>query len=409
MGKKQFPTGIRPHGEGIQIRFKLKHEKRYTHETINWQPTPANLEKAGKWRETIVNEIRHGTFRYSKHFPNSKNLSQLSNTSFEHYAQAWLDSPENNWKSRTRYKYKTILNAVWMPFFYEHSIQSITKTKLLNVIAEHMRLHEEDKGTPLSASTYNDWLTCIRGTFRVAIDDGVISRDSNPIENISNKTRPKPECDPFDVDEALAIIDSIYKYDGKMWGAFFEFGFFSGMRYPSEPAGLMWPDIEWRKKIVHINRARNANAKTGYEEPKTGKRKFDLNEYTLHALKVAKKISGFKDEFVFVDKNYQPIITAKPQRNMWKAALKRLGIRYRNMYNMRHTFSTFGIMNDMNPAYLAKQNGHSVEEFFKTYATWINSSQADRQKELMQQAIDRIKPKDKKQIFKFKKNKPGSE
>ena len=57
------------------------------------------------------------------------------------------------------------------------------------------------------------------------------------------------------------------------------------------------------------------------------------------------------------------------------------------MYDMRHTFATFGLMNGVNPAYLAKQLGHSIEEFFKTYSTWINQQLDDVQIKLLEEAI----------------------
>lgn len=62
-------------------------------------------------------------------------------------------------------------------------------------------------------------------------------------------------------------------------------------------------------------------------------------------------------------------------------------MRYRDMYNMRHTYATFELMNGVNPAFMAGQLGHSVEEFFKTYAKWINTNQNQVQIDLIERAI----------------------
>ncbi|RZT92559.1 hypothetical protein EV670_3537 [Rivibacter subsaxonicus] len=51
--------------------------------------------------------------------------------------------------------------------------------------------------------------------------------------------------------------------------------------------------------------------------------------------------------------------------------MKRLGIRYRRPYNMRHTYATMMLMAGMAPAFCAGQMGHSVEVFLGTYAKWL--------------------------------------
>lgn len=59
------------------------------------------------------------------------------------------------------------------------------------------------------------------------------------------------------------------------------------------------------------------------------------------------------------------------------------------MYNMRHTYATFGLMNGVNPAFMAEQLGHSLPEFFKTYAKWIHGNQNQAQQKLIEIAISK--------------------
>lgn len=56
---------------------------------------------------------------------------------------------------------------------------------------------------------------------------------------------------------------------------------------------------------------------------------------------------------------------------------------------MRHTYATFGLMHGVNPAFMAAQLGHSLEEFFKTYAKWINANQNQVQMGLIEAALIR--------------------
>jgi integrase len=118
-----------------------------------------------------------------------------------------------------------------------------------------------------------------------------------------------------------------------------------------------------------------------------------MNSRSRHAIDTLKPLSFLNGEFLFYHDNGDLIRTAKVFRTRFKFILKKLGIRERRMYDMRHTFATFGLMSGVNPAYLAKQLGHSIEEFFKTYSRWINSTMDDLQIQLIEAAIfnDRIK------------------
>ncbi|BAN25861.1 site-specific integrase [Caballeronia insecticola] len=75
------------------------------------------------------------------------------------------------------------------------------------------------------------------------------------------------------------------------------------------------------------------------------------------------------------------------QRFYWASILKRLGIRYRRPYNMRHSYATSMLMAGMTPAFCARQLGHTVEMFLRTYAKWIDGSQNDLEMALLEDAM----------------------
>jgi integrase len=60
------------------------------------------------------------------------------------------------------------------------------------------------------------------------------------------------------------------------------------------------------------------------------------------------------------------------RRSYWTPTLKRLGIRYRQPYQCRHTNATMRLMAGQRLAYAAQQMGHSVDMFVKKYARWLN-------------------------------------
>ena len=54
-------------------------------------------------------------------------------------------------------------------------------------------------------------------------------------------------------------------------------------------------------------------------------------------------------------------------------------IRYRRPYQLRHTYATAMLMAGIAPGFAARQLGHSVEMFLRTYSKWIDGAADDRE------------------------------
>lgn len=380
------PRGVKPRDNAIQIKFKLAGEIAYCYETLPWKPTPANIIKAGKLRAEIVEKIKHEVFSYADYFPNSPRAQNASGTFFD-YAQAWLDAPTNDWTQASRDKFRGILQRVWLPSFDTKNIRVISPADITKALAAAVLRFKHRYNKEPSKSLYNDWLLCVRGVFDTAVMAGAIKRLQDPTQDLANKVRDKTDIDPFDTDEANAIIAEAYSTYGDMTGAWFELGFYSGMRYPSEPAALAWSDVDVRKGEVRISKIMTKRGQQN--STKTGKsRILYLNSRSQNALERLKPLTHADGGLLFVNTQGGDFRHAKTERKAWRAMLTKLEIRYRDMYNMRHTYATFGLMNGVNPAFMASQLGHSLEEFFKTYAKWINANQNQVQMKLLQDAID---------------------
>ncbi|OGT87744.1 MAG: hypothetical protein A2286_06205 [Gammaproteobacteria bacterium RIFOXYA12_FULL_61_12] len=388
--RNQYPAGVKPHGTGIQVKFKESTGAPYTFETLPWSPTPSNLVRAGRLRSEILASVKYGAYDREKFFAHEKRgATSPPLSTFLQYAQTWLNSPENDWKPQTRYKFKGILNRVWIPRLHDKPMQHITYSLLMEALRESFSEFEQRNGKEPSQSIYNDWLTCVRGVFETAIKDGVLHHATNPAAELKNKTRTKVEPDPFDESEREAIIADIYRHNGPMWGAWFELAFFTGMRYPSEPSALKWSDIDLRKGEIRITKIRSKHAQGGIQDTtKTGRaRTVHMNSRARGALDQVRVITGFQDDGPIFLQSNGPVTTGDPQRNIWRASLKRLKIRYRDPYNTRHSYASWALTKGNNPAFMANQLGHSLEEFFKTYAKWIGRSEIALQMELMEKGI----------------------
>jgi integrase len=371
MAAKEFPTGIRPHGSGIKIRFTWEGQR---YEPI-WprKPTKFNISQAASLRAELTAKAKYGTLTWqelAEHFPQYDQPEYINSTVmlFSEYAQIYLDSAPVS--DATRDEYRKLLMRYWQPLYATRPIDSFTVSELKSDVANIEWS---------SMKTRNNALTPLRKVFELAVDDEVIER--NPAEKLKNMKHQKPEVDPFSRQEAEQIIDYLYHDTGnedRIYGAYIEFAFWTGMR-TSEILALTWKDIDWHKGIARVSKARSRGRLN--QQTKTKKtREVFLNDSAIHALKEAHKITGKHGNQVFRSpRTGQAWLTDKPPRIAFTAALKTLGIRHRRTYNTRHTYATQCLMAGMTPAFVANQLGHSVIVLLSTYAKWLHGEESTRE------------------------------
>ena len=77
----------------------------------------------------------------------------------------------------------------------------------------------------------------------------------------------------------------------------------------------------------------------------------------------------------------------KMQRNMWRLALRRCGIRHRPPKELRDSSVTFALQAGADPWYVARQHGHSLTMMMKDYAKWIPNADRNRNRNAINTAL----------------------
>lgn len=310
--------------------------------------------------------------KYLELFPTSSYSPQARVLSFGEYAQTWLNSREV--VKGSRQNYKSTLNTYWMPKLAARRLDEITTVMLRNLIAETK--------WP-SANRRRVAIQHLRYLLNGAVNDGEIQR--NPATALELPKQVKKIIDPFDKHEAERIIERLYsELDNSMliYAAYFEFAFFTGMR-PGEIAALQWDEIDTNKRVAHVCRI-VVEGEIAERTKTNGSRLVLLNNRALHALEVAREMATYRakqdrrfpeSRFVFPPAKRSefigsPMVTARH----FRVVLRELGIRDRPQYNTRHTYATMCLMAGMNPAFIARQLGHSVKILLERYARWLDSS-----------------------------------
>ena len=363
-----MPSGVEVRNGSIRIRFSWNGSR--CSETLPYPPTQAGIQQASRLRDQVVSLNKHGLLdeaKYSELFPNSTKALEVVSNTFGVYAQSWLDS--RSIVLGTRKNYIVALNNWWMPKLALTPLASITTPMMRKLLSEIEWTTQQVKSSCMSK---------IRTIFNSAVNDGLMAR--NPMSGLELPKKPIKNIDTFTQDEANKIIKYMYAHkDWKMHihGAFIEFAFYSGIRL-SEISALRWDMVDFKKKTAYVCRiVADSEIK---ERTKTNKPRYVLlNERALGALAFAKKYIAMREEdreFPYCFPPSQGDVFNHSTSNLsrgWGTMLTDLGIKHRPPYNARHTYATLCLMSGMNPAFIAKQLGHSVEMLLSTYAQWLSN------------------------------------
>ena len=356
--------GVQIRGKAVRIRFSFNGQKVERTLVVNGsalKPTPANLNYAERLLAEIKEKIRFGSFNMAAYFGGhieKENAPTITVVAFMWY---WLETQRV--EDSTRSGYKTAVNF-WKKSFDKMPLASLKHSDIIRVAAKYK---------DLNGKTLNNYVSILRQSLALAVRDEMI--DKNPAEGVPKYKSQAPLVDPFSREESDRILEDIRsRYPEPVYNMV-EFWFWTGMR-TSEIFGLQWADVDLLSKTAVVSQAKvrgklKATTKTNVA------RTVHLNSRAFEALNRQRKHTYLPGGGVFADPRYFAEWSDERafRRSYWTPTFKRLGIRYRRPYNMRHSYATAMLMAGMTPAFCAKQLGHSIEMFLRTYTKWMDGAQ----------------------------------
>lgn len=344
--------GVRVIGpDGIQLDFRWKGQRHRPR--VRLTASKANVEYCRRWKRRIEDEIALGTFVWEKHFPTHPNpCPDKAGARFLDVVLGYINSLAGSIQPETAKEYRQCAEIV-AAGLHNPTVDKLDRAKFRNWVATQQ----------LSKNRLDNLLTPVRGALKQAVEDGALAK--NPLEGFEIrriKTGTDEVIDPFQPGEvaALGAIEG-----GSLW----TFWAWSGPR-SGEIIGLRWRDVDDQCENISIRRA----IRRGREKsPKSaaGTRVVRLLPPAREA--IASLERGKPDDPVFINPNTgNGWHEAKALNRAFARACKEAKVRRRYVYQLRHTFATWALSSGENPAWIAKQMGHSdTAMLFKHYGKWM--------------------------------------
>lgn len=347
-------SGVRAASESsIQIDFRYKGIR--CRERIGLAPTQANLKYAQRLKATIEHEIATNVFDYAKHFPESPRAHRAAPKGMPLRAAllAYCDTLETQLQPETVYEYRQDCEIIAAGLGAAKPIHTVTRADVRLWVSK----------LNLTKKRIDNILIPLRGAFNQAIEDGQI--EASPLAGFRVKRieSPKQTIDPFTPEEIGSLAASDL---GHLW----TFWAWSGLR-SGEIIGLEWGDVGLGCKSITVRRAVRVGRT---KSPKTS-----AGARVVHLVEPARRaLAGIQQESsgaVFRNPNTgERWHEDRGLARAFRKACKSCGVRYRYPYQLRHTWATWALSSGENPAWIARQMGHSdTMMLFRVYGKWMPS------------------------------------
>lgn len=355
----------------------------------------ANRKKVQKVLDRLEAEIAAGTFEYRLFFPGSKNAekfvtpdpialtNQMSQTvagtlgqttgqmsagfsgtpKLNQFVETWYSEKEVEWRRSHKTNVRADLDGQIIPRWGEWEVGRITKPDILAYRAELAKVQARGKTTMLSNRRINRLVNLLRQVINEAADRFDFR---TPFQNIKQLKIKRTDVDPFTLDEVMKIINTV-RPDFR---SYYTMRFFTGMR-TGEADGLKWKYVDFDKRMILV-RETIVMGEDEYTKNDSSQRDIRMSQVVYDALKAQEKVTLGKYDYVFCNRNGQPLDNKNVTNRVWYPLLRHLDFPQRRAYQTRHTAATLWLAAGESPEWIAKQMGHTTTEMlFRVYSRYV--------------------------------------
>lgn len=321
--------------------------------------------------------------------------------SFEDYIKRWLKLTKTSKLKDSSYDrvLYTIDNNI-KDYIGHYKLKDIDSDIIQNLINELMlKPSPVYKDKTLSYSTIKKVYEALNGCFRYAIMKKHIA--DNPmltVELPSKHKFEKKEMQSYTDEEVKKIIEvASTQYSNKKYkypmGVAVIILFNTGIRL-GELLGLKWKDVDFDKKIIHINKnvsvTNNSNKITDEDKKKkyevivndtvktqSSNRSIPLNENAINALNIIKSIRYFGEDSFVVSSSVEGVTSPDTFKRTFKTIVDKANVPKYGVHATRHTFASKLFREGKDVKVISQLLGHSsVTVTYNTYVHVIEEQKA---------------------------------
>lgn len=369
MGRGVSVSSYKSGRQAIRLSFTFRGVR--CRETLPLEPTPKNLRYADGLLAEINARISRGDFRYTDYFPDSQNAAkfghQVSRQTVGQALAEWIEDARRTKAHSTWRAYNTAVRTWLLPHLGEIRMTDLRPAHVRDLV----------RAMPGSLKTITNRLLPLRGAIRRALADDVLT--SNPLDavDVSELVAPAQKrtdyrVDPFTADELRALLVAVERLFGPNGRNLVQFHAFTGLR-TGELFGLEWEQVGHE---LRIDRSL-VDGKPAATKTEAGERDIPILPGAAQALRAQRAITALEGGRVFKG------LKGGALTHYWqhysapfKRACQLAGVRYRNPYQLRHTFASQMLSGGENPLRVAKMLGHKdTQMVFRVYGRWIDQGQ----------------------------------
>lgn len=279
-----------------------------------------------------------------------KNQPQDKNLLFKDLAEKFLKShAEVNCAKATINKYTSIINTHLNPCFGEKKAASILPMDINDLRGF---LQKEKK---LAEKSINHVTVTLKTIFNFGIDNELLI--DNPCKKIKKLRLPHKEKNFLDKKQVATILETC-KTESPSFYPILYTAIFTGMR-KGEISALTWKDIDFKAKKIRVNKSmyKNEVQKTKTEH---SVRKVDMIDSLAEVLTDYRKNTPLRGEYVFWGESGTPLSGDATLWRHFNRIITKCGLKDITFHDMRHTYASLLITNNVPIKYIQKQLGHST-------------------------------------------------
>jgi site-specific recombinase XerD len=272
---------------------------------------------------------------------------------FLEVADKWLNQKvKASCGHKTFYEYKSQINKHFKDRFQNRFITQLTTSDVYSMV-------NDMKVKGLKPKTINKMICNLKQVYKYAFKEKIIRQ--NQMSEINLLPEPERDFDFFDKSEIQNILTAA---KGTQMHSIVVVALNTGMRI-GEIFGLKWDKIDLNNKTITISRKMTRQGLQDHTKSKRIRR-IGINDHLNFELRKLKQSS--KSDYVFTDKNNDPISPDHFSSRKFSIFLAEAKIRSLRFHDLRHTFASHFVMNGGSIYQLQHVLGHSETSMTSKYA-----------------------------------------